>query len=229
MELKPSGLSPSRRTEVGNLLRTGEPYATTLVVLVVDLYGTEALQWTAETLKMELEQDFHVTLQRNVLDRLMAGILLVTSDAFFKDAKVFVDLCNVLSGAELDPTTFDPADAEEIAWGISEALLLNPPDEDEPFTIEIRKYIGYVLNEEGISSPPDVLRIALRKDAGNRVLSEYGSDPELWDAIRSTESAKADAINQTVRMNLQALQSQLSRLQLENGSVENLLQRLVQK
>jgi hypothetical protein len=107
--------------------------------------------------------------------------------------------------------------------------LLNPPDEDEPFTIEIRKYIGYVLNEEGISSPPDVLRIALRKDAGNRVLSEYGSDPELWDAIRSTESAKVDAINQTVRMNLQALQSQLSRLQLENGSVENLLQRLVQK
>ena len=44
---------------------------------------------------------------------------------------------------------------------ITESLLLEPHDNPEPFCDEIRYYIGHMLKEEGFTSPPDVLRIAM--------------------------------------------------------------------
>ena len=205
------------------LLQSRDTYATPLVVILMDTYGPESLQWDAETIRMELQSDFNLQLARGILDRLMAGIAILTSDRFFKLTPDFIMLCNVLSGSTFDPTTFDPADAEECAWGISEAMLLNPPEEDDPFSPEICRYIGVVLDQEGIMVPPDVLKIAVRPEAAN-MQGDFADDPVMFNAIFDMERSKTDEINAIIREGVQALLRQLSSLVLENGTTEQLIQ-----
>src|SRR4051812_29132260 len=115
------------------VLQDPESYATTLLVLLVDRFGTEALSWAPETIRTEMASEYGVALPPACFDRLMAAVTVITTDYFYKSLTRFIDLCNVLSfGGTFDPSVFDPADPYECAWGISEALLLSPPEEDEP-------------------------------------------------------------------------------------------------
>jgi hypothetical protein len=186
--------------------------------------------WHPSTILLEIRDDFGVELPRANFDRLMAGIHLVTSDAFYKSPPTFVEICNVLSGGLYDPATWDPADALECAWGITEAMLLAPPDDDddEPFSQEIRAYIGAALDHEGILDPPDVLRIAIR-DGGNNQAAQVSSrfaDPEVRAAITRTEAAKVGEINDRIKSNLRMLVAQLEALQLAHGDARALAGRL---
>ena len=102
-----------------------------MLVLAVDTYGTECTKWTPQTIKAEIEDDFHLKLPQPNLERLLAAIQLLTTDDFYIALPDFITLCNVLSGGTFDPRHWDPADAVEIAWGVTEALLISPPESDE--------------------------------------------------------------------------------------------------
>jgi hypothetical protein len=228
-----------RRQQTATAWENPKSFATTLVHLFHDEYfdprdppGENCYTWHPGTILLEIRDDFGVELPRASFDRLMAGIQLVTSDAFYKNAPTFVDLCNVLAGGLYDPATWDPADATECAWGITEAMLLAPPDDDdeEPFSAEIRGYLGAVLDEEGILDPPDVLRIALRDGGLNqtaRVHSQF-DDPGIRAAITGTEAAKVKEINDHVRSNLRMLIGQLEALHLAHGDASALAGKLAQ-
>jgi hypothetical protein len=197
-----------------------------------DAAGENCYAWHPGTILLEIQDDFGVELPRANFDRLMAGIHVITSDAFFKSTPSFIEICNVLSGGLYDPATWDPADAAECAWGITEAMLLAPPDDDdeEPFSREVRAYIGAALDQEGILDPPDVLRIAIRNGGHNqaaRVHSQF-DDPATHAAITQTEAAKVKEINDHVRSNLRMLIGQLEALHLAHGDVRALASRLAQ-
>lgn len=203
-------------------------YATTLLTLFVDTYGTEGFQWDPKTIKMEIEDDFSVKLPQANHDRLMTAIRLVTSDDFYKSLPDFVNFCNILSGDTYDPRTWDPADAAEVAWGLTEALLLDPPTEDEPFTPDILAYIGAILDMEGIMNPPDILRIATRtQDLAAKVQGDFTDDPEMFGAVYQFEGSKTALINQTVKANLAELSSQLDKLPLTEGDTRGAVQSLL--
>jgi hypothetical protein len=185
--------------------------------------------WHPGTILLEIRDDFGVELPPGNFARLMAGIHLVTSDAFYKSAPTFVEICNVLSGGIYDPATWDPADALECAWGITEAMLLAPPEDDdeEPFSREIRAYIGAALDEEGILNPPDVLRIAIRgseHELANQVITQF--DDATRGTIAQTEAAKVAEINDHIRTNLRMLVGQLGALHLAHGDAGALAGRL---
>jgi hypothetical protein len=186
--------------------------------------------WHPSTILLEVRDDFGIELPRANFDRLMAGIHLVTSDAFYKSPPTFVEICNVLNGGLYDPSTWDPADALECAWGITEAMLLAPPDanDDEPFSPEVRAYIGAALDHEGILDPPDVLRIAIRNGGNNQAAKIYSrfADPEVREAIARTEAAKVGEINDRIKSNLRTLVAQLEALQLAHGDARALAGRL---
>jgi hypothetical protein len=176
--------------------------------------------WHPATILLDVRDDFGVELPRGNFDRLMAGIHLVTSDAFYKSVPTFIEICNVLSGGLYDPATWDPADALECAWGITEAMLMSPPDDDdnEPFSREIRAYIGAALDQEGILDPPDVLRIAIRgkeHELAAQVAAQF--DDATRGAITRTEAAKVGEINDRIKSNLRTLIGQLGALHLAHG------------
>jgi len=200
-----------------------ETPSTALLVIASDLLGEEMLQWDPTTIRMELAEVAAADIPPAVLNRLMAAIEMVTTDGFYKDLPTFIRLCNALFNGTLDSTTFDPADAAEIAWGITEALLIWPPerDDDEPFDEKIVGYIGHVLADEGILQPPDVLGVGkLPTDMRSRIHANYSDDPTMYAAIHEVEKAKTDEINQLVKTRLAQLLGLLDALPLQTGSAE---------
>jgi len=213
-----------------SLLLSEDAYATPLFLLVMDLYGPEALNWAPETLRMELEQDFQLRLPKATIDKIYAAITIVTSNYFYKDVTRFIELCNILAGDDFQPDEFEPADAEEMLIAITEAMLLWPPDdntEDTEFSAEIREYIKQVLGEQGILKPFDILRLAFDGDQASRVSVEYADDPEMYAAIYAMQQAKTDELRQIYLENVAALTQQLQALPLQNGSTVEAVRQLL--
>lgn len=220
----------NRKQVFKTLLNSPDTFATTLVTMFMDTYGSEALQWDPETISLEINDDFQLKLPVENFDKLMAAIHLLTTDEFYHLLPEFISTCNILSGDTYDPRTWDPADSEEIAWGITEGMLLAPPEEEaEPFTKEIRAYIGEIIDAEGIINPPDVLRIALRGNGNDLrdVPGEFSDDPVMFESIYKFEQGKTDEIVKGLRENVQQLVNQLGSLPLENGEAQAALDRII--
>ena len=202
----------------GSLWSDPDAFATSLLVLFIDTYGTEGLQWHPNTIEIEVEHDFRVEIPPSNFDRLMAAIGLFLSNSFFHSVPDFVRTCVILNGHHVPEDHFVLADAADCAWGITEALLLNPSDQGEPFSEEVRAYVGKVLDDEGILVAPDVLRIGLRdRDLADHVRYNFSDDPEMFSAIHGMEKSKTDAINHLVKGRLRALFQQLGTIQLKNA------------
>jgi len=211
-----------------------ETFASVLLTMFIDRFGAEALQWDPATIAMEIEDEFKVELSQQAMDKLMAAVQLLTTDRFFKNLPDFINFCNILDGDTYNPEMWDPADAEEVAWGITEAMLIAPPDDEdeEPFSNEIRAYIGAVLDSEGIINPPDILRIALRAARVSPSVGDFSDDPAMFNAIYDMEEGKKEDINQAIVMKTKLLAAQLAALSLENGKtqeVANMLERALQR
>ncbi len=218
----PATLSPMQLAKM-TLLNEGT-HATTLVAILLDRYGEQALGWHPTTRRMELEQDFHIEFPTILSDKLNAGVDILTSDAFFKQPPKFIQYCNVLSGSHPGFGEFDPASAMECAWGITEAMLIYPPDEDEPFTDEIRYYIGKVLHDEGIKTPPDVLRLGQWEEPDFAGMSI--DDPEMFQMEFEVQSDESKEISQLLRLGLQTVFRELQTYPFQNGNSRDLLQRV---
>jgi hypothetical protein len=228
---------PSARAITRALLLAEESYALVLLFLTLDTYppvsedDRGALDWTPETLRRQLEQDFALQLPKYTLDKIMAAISVLTSNRFYKDVRTFIDTCNIFAGGDFDPTEFDPADAGEVLWGVTEACLIYPPNddpEDTEFSDEIRGYIGKVLHAEGIADPPDVLRLGLRGDVAERIRSEYADDPEMYGAIWKEQQGKQTDLRDMLRRNIAEMTLQLKLLPLNNGTTQDVVARLEQ-
>lgn len=220
------------------LLLAEETYAFVLLCLVLDAYppaGTDdpedqgVLGWSPQNIRMQLEKDFALKLPQITLDKIMAAIEVLTSNRFYKDVRTFLDVCNIFAGDEFDPTTFNPADPGEVLWGVTEACVIYPPNqdpEDTEFSEEVRGYIGETLQTEGITDPPDVLRLGLRSDVANRIRSEYADDPEMYAAIWQEQQGKQSELADMLRRNLAEMAMQLQLLHLEHGKTEAVLAQL---
>lgn len=211
------------------LLQSDETTATALVTMLIDEFGTECLSWAPRTILLEVQETFHTIPVQGNIDRMMAGIHLLTSNSFYVSVPDFNDLCVVLAGGHIQPGVFIPADSADCAWGITEAFLLAPPDEgEEGFTEDIKAFVGAVVNSEGIMVPPDILRIAhFDKDILQQVKSDYSDDEPMFSGIYKTEQSKTDDINAFVRTRLSALISQLTSMPLKTGDATAIALRLM--
>ena len=222
---RPSAPKTIQRT----MLLAEETFATPLFLLVADRYGMEVLEWSPETIRLELEQDFQLQLPKATIDKIMAAITIVTTNYFYKDVTRFIELCNILAGDDFQPDEFEPADADEMLIGITEALLLWPPDddpEDTEFAPEIREYISQVLGDQGILKPFDVLRLAFSGDQASTVDVEYADDPEMYSAIYGAQQSKTDELRAVYLENVADLAQQLALLPLQQGTTHHAVQQL---
>lgn len=211
------------------LLLAEDSFATVLLILVVDKYGPDVLTWAPATIRMELEQDFQLKLPKENLDKIMAAITVVTTNFFYKDVTRFIEICNIFAGDNFQPDVFDPADTGEILLGVSEAILLYPPNEDpedSEFSAEVRGYIQKVLNRDGIMKPFSVLRLAFSKDQSTHVDVAYADDPEMYQAVYSSQQEKTDGLKQVYLENMASLKEQLVMLPVRGGDTKEVVQQL---
>lgn len=209
-------------------LADGDSFATTLLTILFDRYGGELIEWHPMTITMEVNDDYRVLLPRKNLDKVMTGIYLLTSDDFYKRLPRFIQVCNILAGDTFDPLQFDWADSFECAWGITEAGLIEPPEDNqqEPFDEEILAYIGAVLREDGIARPPDVLRIARTDYDAEGALEAFSSDPVLYESAWAVQDAKSQEVKDMLTRNIRLLVSQLEGLSLSHGRPTEVLQKM---
>lgn len=218
---------------VRSMLRGEGTYATVILVWAIDHFGFDpetrqphVFVWAPETIMHEIQRDTGVEPIKLNFDKLMAAITIVTTDLFFKNLSRFLVLANVLSGDEFQPDEVEYPDSAELAWALTEGLLLSPPDEDEPFCDDIRHYISHQLQEEGYVTPPDILRIAIGADLSDKVRFSFGDDPEMFSMIYQNQQAKADEVNAVVREGMQELVQQLKTLPLREGTTKELEERV---
>lgn len=213
-----------QRQQIRMLFNQPDTFASTLLIACCDWFGPELLQWDSETIRMEVQDDFG-KVRGDCLERLFVAVLLVTTDDFYRRLPDFIRFCGVLNGDTLSPD-FDPADLDDVTWGITEAALLHPPDRDnlEPFSAEVLGYIGTLVDNAGLVEPPDVLRLGVRADA--KKMSDYAADfaddPTMFGAIVDTEKSRSDEIDQSIRASLQRLVTQLQSLHLVHGDASRL-------
>ncbi len=216
------------RSPAARLLADQDSLTTPLITLLIDHYGGELLSWHPLTIDLEVKDDFGVLLPRRNLDKIMAGICLLTSDDFYRRLPRFIQLCNILSGDIFEPGLFDWADSYECAWGITEAALLSPPEEKdpEPFDEEILAYLGFALRQDGISRPPDVLQIAKLDYDAEAGLAELTDDPVLYESAWQLQDAKSQEIRDMLSRMLRLLASQLESLELLNGTPKDVIEKI---
>lgn len=205
------------------LLEHPDTYASLLLAILVDEYDFEVLQWQPETIALEVYEDFQARPPQATIDRIMAAISIITTDQFWNDLPSFIQICNILSGDEFHPDTFNPADAEEIYWGITEAMLLDPPEVaslEEAFSDEIRYYIGEVLNHSGFVDPPGVLKIALYDAPRKDPVGDFSGDSMMYETIYATIADKNRDLQQNLEAQKKELLSLLSRLPLKRRVTE---------
>jgi hypothetical protein len=209
------------KQQLRELWTSEDTFATCLLALAGDAFGLEFLNWTDDALQLELNETFDVDVPRSSFDRLQVAAKILSTDVFTRSEQAFIEFCHILSGATYSPELpWSPNDAMEIAWGISESLLIEPPE--EPFSPAIRSYIGHVLDLEGIIAPPDVLQMAVREQPLQGVLPDILSHPELHATIQDMDRQKAQAIEDTLRDRLHKLFSQLEELPLTNHNAREL-------
>lgn len=208
-------MSTAIRRQIQSLWAGEDTFATTLLLMFLDTYGWEGIEWAPPTIIMEIEDDFGVDLPRDSFDRLMAAIRLKTpqtADDFYTSLPDFIQICNVLSGDGAGEQ-WDPADADECAWGITEAALLNHPPEGDAFSPEILTYVREMVRREGILNPPDVLRLgrdeALHNDVLAKISTAYSDDPEGLESIWKTQDDRSKELHVWLKGRLRGLLEQI--------------------
>lgn len=202
-------------------------FATTLVTLLIDTFGTEAATWAPETISLEIRDEAYSVLPAINIDKLMAGIMLITSDEFYVSLPVFNELCIVLNGGYMPMHTTELASVEDCAWGITEALLLSPPEDPDSFSADIKAYIGKALKNEGIIQAPPILGFAAgEKNLADKVNYDFSDDEDLFTDIWQAEKDKTNDIDKYIKQRLQSLLIQIVSLPLMNGSTKELTKKL---
>lgn len=223
-----------------HLWTDGTAFASTLAAMLVDRYvavfepgpdGRTVIDlgdWDPDAIRAEIADAWGVdSVPRATFDRAMMALAFLDNPSrFYRTAANFVELCNVFSGAEFDPTEFDPADVAECAWGATEMLLLVPPDRDaaEVFGPEVCTYMRAALDAEGMLTAPDVLQVADQPTAYADTAS-HGPEPEK--SILEIDRRKTADITARNRSGIKRLIEQLEGLTLSSGEAKGLRGRIL--
>lgn len=226
--------SPDISRRITRLLTDEDSYTSVLTAFVLDMFGPDCLEWHPTTIRLELEKEFQIgEIPSLTIDKIAAGLTIITTDVFYTDVRSFIRLANVLSGSPFDPDEFDPADVSECVWGIAEAVLIDPPDGQvvSGFTSDIKKYLQVVLREEGWLYPPVVLRDVLgpgTDEPARRVAALVHRDPDLYTQIVGEQQRRHARMEQSVRDQLVELARQIQETPFRYGRPEPFLTSIAQ-
>jgi hypothetical protein len=188
-----------------DILKDPEVFSTSALAILFDEFGTECTEWDPDSLGMEILDAFNVDASDELLDRLIAGMALLTSNSFFVDVNAFTAICNSLNRGVVMSDSWVPADLDDVLWGVTEALFLLGDDYNvEDYSHNVKRYVGVLLQQKGIKKIPSVLSFAEIDEDAVDVYDSYGGDEIMeqafWDAQQeekdNLESDNVALINQ---------------------------------
>lgn len=212
--------------KVADLVTAEDTFGAVIYLWALAELGPQFVDWHPAAIRKTAEERLRRELPDANFDRLMACVVIDTTDLFWTLARSFVDVANVLSGAEFDPTVFDPADVHESAWAVVEAHLIDPPDEGQGFSKEVKTYLAVLLKAEGYTRLPDVFRMVEGFET-RRVedLVDGESDP-VREAAVAGDTKKLLDLEEFLADGLRRLAGQLLALPLAPDARKRIVARL---
>lgn len=158
-----------------------ETYATVLVATLAHHFGNlEWFDWEPETLNTTVEEELKLKMPEKVRNKIWALLTALTTDQFYRDPVVFNHVCNSLSGGPVPLGVFEPAELDEMAWGVLEVLISDLDQGEHPkFSVDVATYVGVALKDYGVEKFPP-LEFALGADSVP--LPDAGGDPAMTAA-----------------------------------------------
>jgi hypothetical protein len=169
-------------------------FATVLTSSLLKIYGSEALNWDAQTIQLQVKEDFNVDMPRRVFDQLMGQIAAITSTAVYNDVIAFDAYASAVNRLSIrfDHDTPDPGD---IAWAVAELAQVDPePVGVKGWSPDIIAYIRVVLDDAGLPIPPKVLKFVPPRPPQ----SNFSDSPDLYAASWASQEALATEVDQHV-------------------------------
>jgi hypothetical protein len=203
--------------------------AVCLLALGVDRYGVGAVNWTPETWAHEIKDDAGVALPQRNSDKLSAAcVMLVHAHEFRRSPATFNDVVCGLAAEWFDTGVWHPPTAQECAWGLVEAHLLNPPDKGEEFSPEVVRYVNMLVRNDGFKSLPRVFRtFGIPEDASLPPPHDYSGDPDLAAADAEGTQALEQDLGSWLAEKMGDLAERLLVLPLHNpGDVRDVVEQL---
>lgn len=173
---------------IHSLLESNKTFASPVILWLVDQHGPDALSFEPETVAEALYAVNPKT-RRGIVDRVNAGLGLLSSDLFWTDPFVFGMVCRTLSRHKF-PTANAPSTLD-LAWGITEAAMLVLEDSEGvgiSFSSGVKTFIQSTVKSDGLLVMPAALKNITKVAAEFRL-----DDPEIYAARQ--QEADADAAN----------------------------------
>lgn len=222
-----NGKAAERKRQAADILVDPNAFASVLVMVLVDEFGTEFFSWEPETLTLEIQDRWKVSLPEKNSDKVWALVLHLTTNEFTRNVDAFMHICNSLSGDGASFDTYELPTATEICWGVTECFAFEPPEdafsEDiKAFVVETLKLYGYhrvpKLLEKFVQMPVDAARI-------DETLTMDGID---YNAFWDSQMRRNIELDQSLVSRLTAMIRQLASVELKEAdpqAVHMLLER----
>jgi|MDTC01.1.fsa_nt_gb hypothetical protein len=201
------------------LFLSKETSAITLLAGCLDAFGQEGFDREPEAFALDISEAFRVSLPQVNFDKIMSAWMSLTTDLVHTDISTFIGAANCFNGVAISFDIFDPADAYECAWVITELTLLDPETPNR-LGSDVKRYIGEMIKFSGLVKVPPVLRaVADFGEDDYFELSEINvaslEDAAVWQA---NQEDKSQAVEGYVRDRLIKLISELNELPLSERS-----------
>lgn len=139
--------------------------AIALLLVTLKKFGTECLDLEPQLLRQEIEKTYNIKLSQINHDKLHAAIIILSTDAFEKDWRVFETCCHILCNKLVEHDELNELETEEIIAASAEASLIKQSVLESEETInyddEVRAYAGLVFYNHGFHCAPKLFPQAI--------------------------------------------------------------------
>lgn len=206
----------------GIAARLSDPalFCSSAVILLIDQFGTEVLEWEPASIYTELEERFKVKVTGLLADKINAACALLSSDLYHKSLEAFTAVNTAFNLKPVSTTEFSVCTLDDIMWGVTEARLLEGPEifDAAGFSHDIAGYTAMLLSAEGITKPPAMLKFA-EYDPGelDRRGIALAGDPMMAEAYWGRQEDERAKLERGAEETLRALLREVETLPLTNG------------
>jgi len=193
-------------------------FCSSVLLMLVDTFGAEVVNWEPETIYAAMKERFGVEMNNLLADKINAALSLLSSDIYYQDLTAFNTTNRVLSFRYADFDEFVPAPVDDTAWGVTEVSLIVGKEDQTDFNEDVKRYVGLLLETEGITRPPEILSFATfsTRDQDERTMA-LAQDPAMASMYETRQIQEIEKINKLVQDNLVRLMQQIAELPLEGA------------
>lgn len=204
---------------IGQWLQDPDLFTSSAVIILVDNFGMDCINWEPETLYAEIHDRFGIKPTPSLADKVNGGCAFLASDLYHKSLEAFLACNKVFNFKMVNERVLPYNSLDDVMWGVTEGRLLEGPEDfaKAGFSHDIAGYVARILSVEGITKPPESLSFAefdpSEVDMRDAALA---GDVIAAEAYWQRQDGQSRQLSQYANARMEALKAQLNALPLKD-------------